>query len=754
MRPDSGFLKPAVVLSILLLAAYGGIQGLKAPRLTARAAPEGEFSVPRAMEDIRAISLRPHTLGSAAHDEVLAIIAGKWREMGFEPEVQSTVFDWGNGEAARVRNILVRLKGTSLGKALMLAGHYDSVPLSYGAADDGSSIAVLLETARAIKAGPPLKHDVIFLITDGEENGLLGARAFVKEHPWAADVGLVLNFEARGTSGPGMMFQTSRGNSGLIREFLRAAPLPRANSFAAAIYRMMPNDTDLTVFMAAGMQGLNFAFIGTPQDYHTPKDALGNLDPRSLAHQGSYALALARHFGSNGIPESSSSDTIYFNLIGSVVVRCSRSFAFLALALSALLLIMAGIRGLARKLLSPKKLLAAFAFLVAGIILAPVLNVLFIKLLGIAHGTWLPAADFENSVLYLLAAFALNTAVFLIFFRRRTGWPNFAFVSAVIAELLTLGALVALPGMSYLPGLPALILSILLAFLFGTKKEGLNSWPRTAAIAAGSVPALLVFVPLMGLFFTAMGLNRIGAIGIGLLAMLLLGFLAPSIELITRGSRRAWVLLAILAFIGCSAAGALTTRYTERHPRPTRLGYHLDFDGGKAAWFVRARADDPWISRIIANPRPGSTLAVTFLEPAAYKNGNAPAVDYAPPVVTKLEESTIGTGRVLKVRVASPRKAWMLKTFSGDVLDASAPIEGGKAVKAGKTEKGVSLSFTDPGPDGFTMVLENCRPGTISIEVEEWLLGLPELGDRRLPDPPSRIMPVQLATVLHKTYRF
>ncbi len=107
-----------------------------------------------------------------------------------------------------------------------------------------------------------MRNDVIFLLTDGEELGLLGAAAFVNEHPWAKDVGVALNFEARGTGGPVRMFETSEQNGWLIRRFAQAAPYPRTDSISYEIYRSLPNDTDLTVFKRHGYAGLNFAFIG------------------------------------------------------------------------------------------------------------------------------------------------------------------------------------------------------------------------------------------------------------------------------------------------------------------------------------------------------------------------------------------------------------------------------------------------------------------------------------------------------------
>ncbi|MDZ7612338.1 MAG: M28 family peptidase [Flavobacteriaceae bacterium] len=85
-------------------------------------------------------------------------------------------------------------------------------------------------------------------MSDAEEIGLLGAEAFVNHHPWAKEIKLVLNFEARGSGGPSfMLLETNQGNKNLIREFNASKPTyPVANSLLYSIYKMLPNDTDLT----------------------------------------------------------------------------------------------------------------------------------------------------------------------------------------------------------------------------------------------------------------------------------------------------------------------------------------------------------------------------------------------------------------------------------------------------------------------------------------------------------------------------
>src|SRR6185369_13067723 len=286
-RIDSAYVLSAAGIMLVIITAVLVVYQMNPP-LPAVSAPLTEFSGERALKHLTAIAQRPRPSGSSEHTAVANYIQNELTVLGLSPEIQQT---------QAVTNILGRLKGTSDEKAVLLAAHYDTVPKSPGAADNGSAVAAILETLRALKSRQPLRNDVIALFSDGEEAGLLGAKAFVYQHPWAKDVGVVLNFDARGTSGPVIMFETSDKNGWLIKEFAKAAPHPAANSLAPALYALMPNDTDLTVFKVAGFAGLNFAYIIGLNHYHTPLDNLTNIDHRSLQHQGSTALALTRHFG-------------------------------------------------------------------------------------------------------------------------------------------------------------------------------------------------------------------------------------------------------------------------------------------------------------------------------------------------------------------------------------------------------------------------------------------------------------------------
>ena len=276
------------VLLLLLVVAYVFLSFIQTK--PPQAAPEGiaatEFSSGRALKHIEVIAQHPHPVGSSEHDRVRDYIVQELAAMGVRPEVQKTMvakLGWQTHLlGATVENIIGVLKGTQSGKTVMLASHYDSALSSPGASDDGCGVAAMLECLRALKASEPLKNDVVFLFTDGEETGLLGAKAFVDEHPLVKDVGLVLNFETRGNRGASILFETSPENGALIREFAKAAPYPVATSGSYALYKLLPNDTDMTVFKGHGLAGLNFAYIEGATHYHTAKDDVGSVDLQSL----------------------------------------------------------------------------------------------------------------------------------------------------------------------------------------------------------------------------------------------------------------------------------------------------------------------------------------------------------------------------------------------------------------------------------------------------------------------------------------
>src|SRR6185503_12918854 len=163
------------------------------------------------------------------------------------------------------------------------------------------------------------------------------AAAFVRDNPLAHRVAMILNFEARGTSGRSYMFETGPGNMDAVRVLATVPDVSAASTFTA-VYKALPNDTDLSELAALGKPALNFAFADRVRNYHSPNDDVAHLDPRSLQHQGDMALALARRFAAGPLPRPVTGDAVFFDFPGLGLVVYPESWA-LPLAIVALLLV-------------------------------------------------------------------------------------------------------------------------------------------------------------------------------------------------------------------------------------------------------------------------------------------------------------------------------------------------------------------------------------------------------------------------------
>src|SRR5215470_14138106 len=256
--------KPLVVFAVLAALAWLETCRLGNPDPAPADAPAEQFSATRAIAALHAVSLdQPHPVGTVAHDTVRDRIAAALRALDYTVDVQHTFACNAGATCGEVDNLIARRPGGNGtgGKAVVVAAHYDSVPAGPGASDDGTGMATALEIARAIRRDD-LAHPVVFLIDDGEEEGLLGAEGFVADTARSADAAFFINLEARGTSGTPYLFETSREQRWLVPVLARSLPHPVTTSLFATIYDQLPNDTDLTVFKRAERAGINFAYIG------------------------------------------------------------------------------------------------------------------------------------------------------------------------------------------------------------------------------------------------------------------------------------------------------------------------------------------------------------------------------------------------------------------------------------------------------------------------------------------------------------
>jgi len=525
----------AAVIVLLLGLLIGYSIYAQTPRIVE---PTGSaaFSTSRALQHLSVIAAKPHPSGSAANAEVRDYLMRELSAAGLETQTQhSTLYSPSDAPKSGVENVLARLRGTGNGRAVLLVAHYDSGKESFGASDDGSAVATLVETLRTLKAGEPLKNDVIALFTDAEEDGMLGAQVFVAEHDWARDVGLVLNFEARGNSGPVMMFESSDNNDWLIAEFAKAAPFPFAHSLSYEIYKLLPNGTDLTVLKEAGLTGLNFANADGIAHYHSPLDNWSSIDAGPIRHQGSYAVALTRHFGNVDLNQTSSRNAVYFDLFGRVLVHYSNLWVIPLTLLTCIWFAVLVTIGFRKHKLTVRGVLWGSATLLASIVVTAGAGWLAWKAIWLIAGG--PSPEILQSRLFLVGfvgfAMAITSVVYTLM-RKRASVESFAVGGLLFWLLLTLIVSFTIPGGSFLFHWPLLAGMVGLGCMMSVTES--SNISNMFILALCAVPAVVLWVPVIYQIFIGLTLNWI-PFTIAMV-VLLAGLLLPLLSTITAPFKR------------------------------------------------------------------------------------------------------------------------------------------------------------------------------------------------------------------------
>lgn len=642
-----------------------------------------EFSAMRTREILKTLlgDGAPHPVGSAANAQVRQRIVDHLRWLGYTPEVRESFVCRPSGACGQVANVLARLDGREPGKAVLLMAHYDSVPAGPGAGDDMAGVAAILEIARILKAGPPPRSPVIFLLDDAEEVGLLGAEAFAQS-PAMAEVGVVVNLEGRGTAGPSLMFETSGQDAWMIPHFTGGASRPVTSSLFVTIYDQMPNDTDLTVFKRQDVPGMNFAFIGNPLHYHTPLDTLENLSMESLQHHGDNALAAVRGLMEADLASPPPGRAVFFDVLGAFVVQWPAGWSLGLAALALLLVIVAVVLGLRR---------GAFTGggLALGLLLVPA-TLIFSGALAFGIQTLLqagfPAPWIANPLPATLAFWLIPLAVTLglaAWLGRRSGaaglWAGTWIWWAVLGLLLA----VSLPGTSYLFLVPALAAGIAgIASL--SSSPGVRAW---AALLPMLVAAVL-WLPFLQFLYVGLGL-----MGLMVMAVLLSLFdtaLAPLAAASGPGLRK-WVPIAAGAVALIAAVVAMVSApFSPEAPQNVILQLHQDAETGEARWLLRAASPLPQAFREAAafdpQPAPAYPWSPPFSRAFAAK---APALQVAGPELTVLADSSNGGKRTLRLRLTSPRGARVGMVMVPTGANLESLRIGGQAVEVGPRPPGM-----------------------------------------------------------------
>ncbi|HEX4738929.1 MAG TPA: M20/M25/M40 family metallo-hydrolase [Allosphingosinicella sp.] len=704
-----------LIAALLLLVAALALKGELTSAPPPAAPGPGGFDTARALQRLGRVlgDQRPHPVDTAADDAVRGRLVAELQAIGLTPRVTEA---WAcNGGAksrsigcASVRNVVASL-GPANGSHLLLVSHYDSTPTGPGAADDGIGVTSMLEIAALLKAHPP-RRPVDFLFDEGEEAGLLGARAFLEHDPLAPHVDSLINMESRGVTGPAIMFETSRPNGGAIDVYRRAASRPVANSMTTDFYRLIPNATDVTVFAARPWTILNFAIIGNETRYHSAGDRLDALDPRSLRHMGTEALAATEKLAS-GPPAADGGEYVYADVLGRALVVLPKTLALGSFAALIAAFASFGWRrraGLGR----------AAGAVTAGIAGSALLAFAVQEAIGLFRpGLYWRAHPGIIAIAVDMAAFAACAAA-LAWIGRPSARDRLR--AAFWLVFLLLGLLIALAA----PG--AVIFALLppLPLLIGAGLERRLPGAETAGAVLSWVLLFLFWAPLLHLSEVLLDFP-LGPVFAAISALLVLPVLVE-LKALTASFPR-WRVPAALgvAALASWTAVALAPAYSADRKQNFRIEYGWDQQARKGEWLI---SED------------GASLPTGFPGAAGFRSGvevpwssakrrgaPAPALPLAPPQVVKIAESgTTDGGRLIRLRFASAGADQILLRAEPDSGLVGASVAGSDArFGAGKKTDPFFIRCAGRTCDGAVMDLRVGRPGPLTLTVIGIRFGLP-----------------------------
>ena len=683
-----------LAIFVLLLAAMalkGSLLTLPSPPGQADAAG---FDATRAHQRLARIigDQRPHPVDSAAGDAARARLIAEMQAVGLTARISDDFACNGRRglsvSCARVHNLVATI-GPADGHHLLLVSHYDSTPAGPGAADDGIGVATMLEVASLLR-GQRLTRPVTFLFDEGEEAGLIGARAFIERDPIAAQVDIAVNLESRGVTGPAIMFETSRPNGAAIALFRTAVARPVGNSLSTDLYRLIPNSTDVTVFADRPWTILNFAVIGNETRYHSAGDDLASLDPRSLQHMGEQTLGIARLVAMEGAP-ATTGERLYTDIVGQVLIEMPLTFGLVLLGLLVIFFLVEGWR---RRALGLPLLGMAAALIGAGVL---AFAGHFIVQLLRAGDYWRAYPLVTTNAVYASALAACLIGLLLVARTaertrlRAAFWLLFLLVGAAIC--------IVAPGAAIYFLLPPLVAAI------GMAIRRWWPWAERAGAIAAAVLLYLTFGPALDLFEELLNGGPLWAFA-PLGATILLPVLVELRPLANR-----YVPAFALAVL-CWTGAALTPAYSADRQQLFTIEYVWD----EAAHSGRFAVNND------GAPVPyGAAWARTEMPYTTRRRWAAPAlaVPVPAPTVTVGYQQPVDGGRILRLRIAAngaeavtliaPADARLRRAGNGTFVSAFGPNEGREryAIRcAGRACDGalIDVVIGSPAPVEFTVI--------------------------------------------------
>ena len=589
---------------ILILTFYWSYSDLIPSKVSNEINSNTEFSIKNAQTHLKIISKEPHYTGSKGHLIVQNYIVNELNKMGLSPKVENQVAINKGRSSTNTANITASIKGYETGKSLVLLSHYDSRHhSSLGASDAGSGVVTILEGIRAFLAkNKKPKNDIHIVFTDAEEIGLIGAQAFIDSSPLAKNIGLVINYEARGSGGPSyMLMETNGKNSQLLTEFIKAKPnYPVANSLMYSIYKMLPNDTDLTIFREYGdINGLNFAFIGDHFDYHTEQDSFERLDIETLIHQADYFTTTLNYFAYSDLSNLNSEvDQVYTNFPFVTLLHFPFSWILPLLIFSVIIFTFLLFIGIKSDRMSIKSITSGFIPFLSSLATCLVVSILLWKLIVFLYPSYndILHGFTYNGYQYIIAFSFLNFwivfRIYQSFFLKHKGFdllvaPLFFWI------ILNFLIFIYLKGAAYfiVPVYLALLILGLLIFLKNNKS--LKVFLATLL----SVPLVYIFAPQLRMFPVGLGLSNLFITG-GFI-VLMFGLLVPVFKSISSNK------FYIIAVGSCSflffLMASFNSDYNVNNRKPNSIVFINDIDKNESYWATYDNVLDDFTQQFFEN---------------------------------------------------------------------------------------------------------------------------------------------------------
>jgi hypothetical protein len=272
-------------------------------------------------------------LGSIEARQSTGYLQQHFQELGYQ--VTYSHFDATLAGRRQVgRNVYAFRPGTSSGILVVMA-HYDTARTTFqGAMDDGSGIGVLLELAR-VSAGLPMRHAVLFVASDGEEWGMLGALDFARNHPERSRIAAALSLDYVAAGPLQELKLDTVGQMGgytpaWLRVLARAAVEERqvavseAAGFEEFVERaLLLSWTDQGPLLNAGIPAINLGSASLDRNreleiYHSAEDTIGNLNVESIKEYGRAAELILRAL--DGMPSVPQESMGAFRVHGSIML--------------------------------------------------------------------------------------------------------------------------------------------------------------------------------------------------------------------------------------------------------------------------------------------------------------------------------------------------------------------------------------------------------------------------------------------------